>query len=483
MAVIEATSIAHAPTPMLLAGTWTARGALMDVRDPEDGRIIGSVPRASSYQAKQALDSAWGARAIARAMPPHERAIVLTKAAALVEATAEDFARTICAEGIKTIREARRETARCVETLRLSAEAARQIGGETIPFGQRPGGEHKVGFIMREPVGIVVAITPFNDPLNLVAHKIGPAIAAGNAVILKPHERTPLSALALARAFETAGLRDGILQVLTGEGAEVGGALVADQRVRMVSFTGGRVAGESIARIAGIKRLALELGGNCSTIVMADADLDHAVAASVSGAFWAAGQNCLHVQRILIQRNAYAAFRERFLERASAYRLGRKADEATDMGCLITEQAAQRVGDAVRSAVDCGAIALAGGDRSGTSMAVTVLEGVPAGHTLARDEVFGPVTLLAPFRDLDEGVAAANAPDYGLQAAIFTRDLGTALNAVHRLEAGAVIVNDSTDFRLDSMPFGGIKGSGIGREGVGWAVQEMTEQKVACLAW
>lgn len=482
MALIELASTTAAPTPMLLAGSWSARGALMEICDPQDGTVVGVVPRAGPREAEQALACAWVARSLARAVPPHERASVLSKAAALVEAEAEAFARTICLEGVKTIREARREASRCVETLRLSAEAARRLTGETVPFGLRPGGERKVGYVMREPVGIVVAITPFNDPLNLVAHKIGPAIAAGNAVILKPHERTPLSALALARVLEAAGLRDGILQVITGSGAEIGAAFVADARVRMVSFTGGRPTGESIARSAGIKRLAMELGGNCATLVMADADLEHAVEASVSGAFWAAGQNCLHVQRILIQREVFAAFRALFVERACRYRLGPKADESTDMGCMITEAAAQRVSSAIQSAIDCGAVALVGGERSGTTVPPTVLEGVPVHHSLAEEEIFGPVTLLTPFHDLDEAVAAANAPDYGLQAAIFTRNIGTALEAVNRLEVGAVMVNESTDYRIDSMPFGGIKGSGIGREGVDWAVEEMTELKVACLA-
>jgi len=454
----------------------------MEVRDPQDGRIVGFVPRAGAQEAGRALDAAWAARATARATPLHERASVFWKAAHLIEADAEAFALTICAEGVKTIREARKEVARCAETLRLSAEAARRLGGETIPFGQRSSGEHRIGYTTRDPVGVVVAITPFNDPLNLVAHKVGPAIAAGNAVILKPHERTPLSALALARVLETAGLRDGVLQVVTGEGNEVGAPLVADPRVRMVSFTGGRATGENIARTAGVKRLAMELGGNCPTIVMADAELGRAVAACVSGAFWAAGQNCLHVQRVLIQREAYAEFRESFVEQSRAYSLGPKADEATDMGCLISEAAARRVAGAVLSAIECGAVRLAGEGRSGTTMPPSVIECVPIGHSLEREEVFGPVTLLAAFDDLEEGLAMANAPDYGLQAAIFTRDLATAFEAVDRLEAGAVIVNDSTDFRIDSMPFGGIKGSGLGREGVDWSVQEMTETKVACVA-
>lgn len=469
-----------AQTPMLLAGEWVLRPRGMQVNDPEDGTVIGTVPWATAEDADVAVTAAHAAKAAAKAIPPHERAAILARTAVLVEADAERLARFISTEGIKTIREARREVARCAGTLRLSAQAALVADGNTIPFGQQAGGERRTGYVRREPAGIVVAITPFNDPLNLVAHKIGPAIAAGNAIVLKPHERTPLSALALARHLVDAGLPPGVLQILTGTGAEVGAPLVADPRVRVVSFTGGRATGERIARMAGVKRLSMELGGNCATIVMADADVAQAVEACTSGAFWAAGQNCLHVQRLYIHRDQYGAFKNRFLARAQAYRLGSKRDEATDMGCLIDGAAAARVEAVVRSALAVGATKLTGGERCGTRMPPTVLEGVPADHELVREEVFGPVTMLAPFDTWDEAVAMANAPDYGLQAAVFTNDMALAFDAVERLEAGAVIINDSTDYRLDSMPFGGIKGSGIGREGVEWAVQELSELKVSC---
>ena len=465
---------------MLLAGAWVPRRARMEIRNPENGAFIGSVPRANAADVELALDSAFEARGDARAMPVHMRASILSKAATLLEKDSESFARTIAAEGIKTIREARQEVVRAAMTLRLAGEEAGRLVGETISFSQRPGSERRSGYFVYEPVGVVVAITPFNDPLNLVAHKVGPAIAAGNAVILKPHGKTPFSAIRLAQVLQRAGLPDNVLQVITGSGAEIGDQLVSDRRVRMVSFTGGRSTGERIASVAGVKKLSLELGSNCPNIVMADADIKRAANDCVSGAFWAAGQNCLHVQRIYVERPAYDRFREEMAARARCYITGPKLSDSTDMGCIIDEKEAARIELSVRSAIGQGGRIVVGGTREGTVMQPTLMENVPDGHVLMRDEVYGPVSLLASFDNFEEAVARANAVDLGLQAAIFTSRLETALDAIERLEAGAIMVNESTDYRLDSMPFGGIKGSGMGREGVRYAMIEMSEQKVAC---
>lgn len=466
---------------MLLAGQWVERAECIAVRDPQNGALIDTVPRASRDDALAAIAVAqeWFA---GRHLPPtHERMRVLREAADHVAARHEEFARTIASEGIKTIREARKEVTRCVETLRLSAEEARRVSGETIPFDQMPGSEGRLGWFTREPVGVIGAITPFNDPLNLVAHKIGPAIAAGNAVVVKPHSKTPLSALLLAQALDIAGIPAGMLQVLTGSGAEVGDALVTDARVRMLSFTGGRATGEMIARRAGLKKLAMELGSNCPVLVFPDADLNHAVAACVSGAFWAAGQNCLHVQRIILHQEIYDAFRDSFCASTATYRVGDKQDEATDMGPLINEDGAYRVEALVDDARDAGANLLTGGTRSGPFYAPTVLEGVPSSCAILRDEVYGPVTMLLRFRTADEAIALANDSDYGLHAAVFTKDLTRAFAVGSRLRCGGVMINDSTDYRIDAMPFGGSKASGLGREGVRFAVQEMTEPRVFCL--
>ena len=465
---------------MLLNGEWVDRPQKIEVRNPQDNSLIDTVPEASIEDMQAAIAAAVNGYEHARTLPTHLRIKVLQKAADMVAARLEEFARTIALEGIKTIREARKEVTRCIETLRLSAEEARRITGQTISFDQRAGGEKRFGYYIRQPIGVVGAITPFNDPLNLVAHKAGPALAAGNAIIVKPHSATPLSALMLAEVIQDAGLPARVLQVITGRGAVVGDMLVMDPRVRMVSFTGGRATGEAILKKTGLKKVGMELGSNSPVIVMPDADLDLALSANVSGAFWAAGQNCLHVQRLLLHEEIYAEFSARFVADAEKYRVGDKLDEATDMGPLIDEAAAKRVESWVNEAVAAGAKLLTGGQRSGTFYTPTVLENLPGNCILACEEVYGPVTVLYRFSTLEEAIQLANSTDYGLQAGIFTRDLKTAFRAVADLRCGGVMVNDSTDYRIDAMPFGGIKGSGLGREGVQFAVQEMTEPKVVC---
>jgi glyceraldehyde-3-phosphate dehydrogenase (NADP+) len=465
---------------MFLDGEWVERDATRDVVDPADGSLIDTVPEATAADMTTAIDAARTAFAVNHPLPAHRRIEILREAAEHIAGRHEEFSQTIAREGIKTIREARKEVTRCVETLRVSSEEARRITGETVPFDQSPGAENRFGFYTRVPVGIVGAITPFNDPLNLVAHKVGPAIAAGNAVIVKPHEETPLSALRLAEAFEAARLPKGLLQVITGAGAVVGDALVIDPRVRTLSFSGGRETGEKILARAGMKKIGMELGSIAPVIVMADADLDQAVASNVSGAYWAAGQNCLHVQRLLVHQDIYVDFVERFVAAAEAYTVGDKLDEATDMGPLITEDVARRVEAWVQEAVESGARLLTGGTRNGSFFSPTLLDRVPDDCSVAAREVFGPVTVVWPFGELDEALEKANEVDFGLQGAIFTTDLGTAFRAVDGLRCGGVMVNDSTDYRIDAMPFGGMKGSGLGREGVKFALEKMTEIKLAC---
>lgn len=452
----------------------------LGVYDPQDGKFIASVHRATLSDVEAALAKAVIGREIAREMSTYRRMTILQKTAESIEARQDEFATLIAREGIKTIRQARKEVTRCIHTLRLSAEEAHRLNGQTINFDQQPAGENRVGYFVREPVGIIVAITPFNDPLNLVAHKIGPAIAAGNAVILKPDEATPLSALLLANTLIDSGLPEDVLQVLVAPGSEIGPPLISDSRVRMVSFTGGRQTGETILRSIGLKKISMELGGNCATIVLNDADLDHAVPDCVSGAFWAAGQNCLHVQRLLVQDGIYDEFVSRMLAITRSLKVGDKLDEATDMGPMIHQAAAIRIETAVAEALEAGARVLIGGKREGSFYAPTLLEGVSSSASLYREEIYGPVTLLERFTTLEEAIATANGVDFGLQAAIFTRDLSSAFHAIRRLECGCVIVNGNTDYRDDSMPFGGIKGSGLGREGVPFTVLEMSEPKVAC---
>lgn len=383
-------------------------------------------------------------------------------------------------EAGKTIRQARKEVRRAVTTLSLSAETARAATGEMIPFDAFEGSENRKGWFTREPLGIVVAITPYNDALNLVAHKLGPALAGGNAVVLKPSPHTPLTAELLVGILIDAGMPDEIVTVVHGD-REVAAALVAAREVRLVSFTGGFATGEAIARGAGLKRLAMELGGNAPVIVFDDADLPHAVEACVSGAFWAAGQNCVGAQRLLVQRGIYEAFRERFVAATAALRAGDPSDEGTDVGPMITEDAAARAERVVDDAVRAGARVLVGHRREGAVYAPTVIEGVPLSCELWADEAFAPVVVLAAFDTEDEAIAHANEVEYALHAGTFTTDLGRALRVADRLEAGGVMINDSSDYRVDSMPFGGAKYGSMGREGVRFAYEEMTQPKVVCI--
>ena len=465
---------------MLIGGAWRDSDRTIPVRDPFDDSVIDHVPAATEADALLALESATRGAAVSRRLSAFERSRILHRAAEIVSQRLEAFAVLIAREGSKTIREARKEAARCVNTLTISAEEAKRLVGETIPFDSFPGGENRVGYYYRFPIGVVLAITPFNDPLNLVAHKVGPAIAGGNAVILKPATATPLSALMLAEVLLEAGLPPEVLQVITGSGVALGEVLVPDERVRMVSLTGGLEAGRRVARLAGLKKIGMELGSNSPVIVWEDADLAWAVESCVSGAFWAAGQNCIGVQRVYVHDARYLEFRDRFVARTQAYRIGDKRSEVTDMGPMITEGEAKRVERWVAEAASLGARVLCGGGRRGALMEPTVLEDVPEHATLHREEVFGPTVNLYRVRAVDEAIAQANSLPFGLHAAVFTRDVDLAFRFAYEIECGGVMINDSTDYRLDSMPFGGIKQSGLGREGVRFALQEMTEPKTVC---
>lgn len=465
---------------MFLAGKWVSRSKSIKVFDPQDNCLIATVPAANEEDVLQTIEEAKKGAKIAADMTTHERITILNRAADWIYEHKEKFATTIASEGSKTIKEARKEVLRCIETLRISAEEARRMNGETILFDQMPGSEDRMGYYYRFPIGIIVAITPFNDPLNLVAHKVGPAIAAGNAIIVKPAPATPLSALLLAEAFEKAGLPPKVLSVITGYPSDMGESLITHPAIRMISFTGGLSTGQAIMQKAGMKKFSMELGSNSPVIVLEDADLEEAVESTVSGAFWAAGQNCLGVQRVYVQEGIYQDFVGRFLTRTLKYRVGNKFSEETDMGPMISEKEAKRVESWVNEAVESGAKLLCGGKRKGSFYYPTVLENVPADCKLATEEVFGPVVTLYSVPDLDTAIFQSNNVAFGLQAGIFTQNLNYALAAVRKLDVGGVIVNDSSDYRIDAMPFGGVKGSGIGREGIKFSLQEMTEPKVVC---
>lgn len=465
--------------PMLIGGSWVRSSTVLEVRNPLDRQLVATVSTGSASDVRAGIRAA--ATSLESDFPAHERYEVLMRAAARIEERKDDYAMAIAREGSKSIREARREPVRSAAILRLSAEEGRRICGETLPFDSRVGSENRLGYWFRFPVGIVGAITPFNDPLAVAAHKVAPALAAGNAVVLKPASATPLSALRLAHDLMEAGLPPGRLSVIPGHAGELGEAIVTDPRVRLVTFTGGVAAGTWIASQAGVKKLMLELGSNSPVIVLPDAILERAVPAIAAGAFAQAGQNCLGVQRVFVHTDIYDSFARLFVGHVSTLRAGSSLDEATDVCAMISEREAARVDDWIREAVAAGARVLVGGRREGTLVWPTVLDQISEGIRLDCEEVYGPVVSLYRVVSLDEAIERANGVEYGLHAAIFTESLRDAFSAVRRLAVGAVIVNDSTDYRLDVMPFGGTKLSGIGREGIRFAVQEMTETRVVCL--
>ncbi|MDR7188840.1 acyl-CoA reductase-like NAD-dependent aldehyde dehydrogenase [Microbacterium sp. BE35] len=450
------------------------------VTSPFDGEVIGAVPQSGPAQLEQILQRARTGFRLSRSLSRFSRHEILQRASALLREHAETAADLIVREAGKTVRQARKEVSRAVMTLSLSADAARSDPGEVVPFDAFQGSENRRGWFTREPLGVIVAITPYNDALNLVAHKLGPAIAGGNSVVLKPSQLTPLTARFLVDLLIDAGLPDEIITVVHGD-RELAQALISAREVRMVSFTGGFATGEAIARNAGLKKLAMELGGNAPVIVFSDADVPAAVEACVSGAFWAAGQNCVGAQRILVQREVYEEFRDRFAAQTVALNAGDPRDETTDVGPMISIASAEAAERLVEDAVAAGARVLAGHRRDGGVYWPTVVERVPFSCELWADEAFAPVVVLSPFDTEEQAIAQANDVDYALHAATFTRDITRALRVSEQLDAGGVMINDSSDYRVDSMPFGGSKYGSMGREGVRFAYEEMTQPKVVCI--
>lgn len=465
---------------LLIGGSWETASETMTVCNPFTGDVLGEVACAAVEHVERAVASAVVGAAAMRDLSTGARARILHDAATALEADAARFAAAITAETGKPVRWATREVARAVNTLRLSAEEAARLAGETIAFDSFPGGETRSGHYLYEPLGVIVAITPFNDPLNLICHKVGPALAAGNAVVLKPAEQAPLVAVMLARLLLAAGLPEGALNLLTGRGCDFGDALTSHDDVAMVSFTGGAGVGQAICRSAGIKRLAMELGGNGPVIVMDDADIGKAAQACASGAFGAAGQNCIGVQRIYVHEVVHDAFRDAMVAATNALTVGDPMDPATDIGPMICMEQAERILNWTQEAAAQGATLLTGGERVGALVRPTLLADVPEEARVSCQEAFGPVVSLFRFTDLDDAIEAANRADYAIHAAIFTESLRHARHAARRLRAAGVMINDSTDYRLDAMPFGGAGRGNMGREGVRFAVREMSQTKVVC---
>jgi glyceraldehyde-3-phosphate dehydrogenase (NADP+) len=466
---------------MYVAGEWVAKPETIAVENPFDRSVVDTVPKADAKDVERAIASAVaGARAMAK-LSGYERYQILRKAADLMAARQEDLGQTISREEGKIIAEGRLEANRAIETMLGSAEEAKRIHGETVPVDGAPGGAGRVAFTLRVPCGVVVAISPFNFPLNLVCHKVGPALAAGNAVILKPATDTPLSALKLTEILLEAGLPPQAIQCITGPGGAIGDLLASDPRVRKITFTGSRDVGEHICKTAGIKKVTMELGSNSPVIIMPDADLDKVAAAVAATGFANAGQVCISAQRVLTSGKIYGDFLSALKPKVEALIAGDQFHEKTKVGPMVREKEAQRVEAWVREAIDAGARLITGGDRSGAVHAPTVLADVKPHMKVSREEIFGPAVAVMPFESIDDAIALANDSNYGLSASIFTENLEHAMRFAREVDSGNLHINWGPQWRADLMPYGGLKESGFGKEGPRYAVEEMTELKLVVM--
>ncbi len=463
---------------IFFAGKWVDKPKKIEVRNPYDNSVIDSVPKADGDDVDHALSFAErGAKVMAK-LSGYERWKILRKAADLMAARNEELGRLISTEEGKIIGEGRFEAGRAVETIMGSAEEAKRIHGETVPLDGDPTGTKKLGFTLRVPCGVVAAISPFNFPLNLVCHKVGPALAAGNSVIVKPATDTPLSALRLTEILLEAGLPPEGIQCLAGSGGEIGDVLVSDRRVRKITFTGSREIGERICRTAGLKKVTMELGSNSPLIIMPDADLDRVAAAVVATGYGNAGQTCISTQRVLTASKVYGDFLSALGPKVQALTTGNQLDERTKVGPMIREGDAVRVEEWVREAVGGGARVVTGGMRQGAIYSPTVVADVKPEMRISRDELFGPAVAVTPFDSIDEAIALANDTVYGLSAGIFTENLEWAMRFAREVASGNLHVNWGPQWRADLMPYGGLKDSGFGKEGPRYAVEEMTELKM-----
>ena len=462
---------------LLVGGEWIETGEWLEVRSPYSGEVVGRVAKGGTEETRRAIDAAEAA--MRNPLPAHKRAEILVRVAGYLGQRHDEVAQTICGEAGKPMKAARVEATRAMSTYTFAAVEARKLAGDVVPMDASQAGEGKVAFTVRRPIGVVGAISPFNFPLNLVAHKIAPALAAGCAVVLKPASQTPLSALLLAELESEAGLPPGWLNVVVGPSSEIGDALVADERVKAITFTGSSDVGWALRERAARKKVNLELGNATPVIVEADADLEEAASKLAANAFSFAGQSCISVQRIYVQGSALDAFLECFLPKVEALQVGDPADEETDVGPVIDDDARERI---LAWIGESGGEILLGGEATEEGLIrPTVIARPPADAKVSCDEVFGPVCTVTPYETLDEAVALCNGTRFGLQAGIFTANVRTGLRAAQELEFGGVTVNEAPTFRADQMPYGGVKDSGNTREGPAYAVHELTEERVVVL--
>ena len=464
---------------LLIGGKWIETGDWIDVASPYSGETVGRVAKAGADETRGAIDAAEAA--MREPLPAHKRAEILVRVAGFLGHRHDEVARTISDEAGKPMKAARVEARRAMSTYTFAAVEARKLAGEMVPMDASQAGEGKLAFTLRRPIGVVGAISPFNFPLNLVAHKLAPALAAGCAVVLKPASQTPLSALLLAELETEAGLPPGWLNVLVGPASEIGDVLIEDERVKALTFTGSGAVGWELAERAPKKQVKLELGNATPVIISEDADIDTAAQAMAANAFSFAGQSCISVQRIYVEAPAYDRFLERFLPRVEELRLGDPGDEETDVGPVIDEDARERILEWIEEARAGGGRVLTGGELDGELIRPTVIADAGPELKVSCEEVFGPVCTVNSVGSLDEAIELANGTRYGLQAGIFTTKLETALRAAHELEFGGVIVNEAPTFRADQMPYGGVKDSGNTREGPAYAVRELTEERLVVI--
>ena len=461
----------------LVAGQSISTGEASEIRSPYDGSPVALVHRATPREVEQAIAAAVAAFETTRRLPSWKRAEVLEKTSAAISARQEELARIIALEAGKPIKAARAEAARAAFTFKVAGEEARRIYGEIVPLDWLPGNDRREAHVRRVPLGPIAGITPFNFPLNLVSHKVAPAIAAGNPIVLRPASQTPVSALTLGRILLEAGWPPDAISVVPSR-TDVAAPLVEDERIRLLTFTGSPAIGWELKRRAGRKRVTLELGGNAAVIVHSDANLDFAADRVVWGGFSYAGQACISVQRVYVAQDVYDGFLDRLVSRVRNLTVGDPLDERTDVGPLIDGSAAERVEEWIGEATAAGARVLTGGTRRGTVWQPTVLDRTPPHLRVSCAEVFAPVVVLYPYSDVREAIRGADASDFGLQAGLFTHDQRIVNAALDGIEVGGLVVNDVSTFRIDHMPYGGVKMSGFGREGLRYAIEEMTEQKL-----
>lgn len=453
-----------------------------DIKSPFDGSVVGQAPVATIADVDNAITKAVSGADLWRHTPAHIRSAILFKAATLADERSEEIAQLISGENGKSLLEARGEASRSGEIIRLAAFEGAQLYGSSLPLDANKGtGLEKLGFTIRQPVGVVVAISPFNYPALLVLHKIAPALAVGNSVLLKPARTTPLTAIALAKCFSDAGLPEGVLQVITGSGAELGGALVKDPRVRKVSFTGSTSTGTQISNVAGVKKLSLELGSSCPVVVLDDADIDYATDAIALGGYINAGQVCISVQRVIVDAKIMSNFLDALKPKVEAIKVGNPKSDDTKVGTLISEAEAIRVENSIKQAVSDGAVLLTGGARDKTIIKPAIVCGVNPKSAFAQDELFGPAIAVSSANGINEAITLANSTVYGLGAGVFTKNVDVAIQSAREIDAGIIHINWTPLWRADLMPYGGLKSSGVGKEGVRSTVTEMTEEKTIIL--